>query len=69
MDTASRGGPNAREIWLPPVPVGSTGDAVTGAWVGASERGIGVLGNGWIGRSALATTPATAQATTVGSQT
>jgi hypothetical protein len=69
MDTASRGGPNAREIWLPPVPVGSAGDAVTGAWLGASERGIGVLGTGWIGRSVLATTPATAQAMTVGSQT
>lgn len=61
----SRGGSEACENLLPAVLSGAS----TGAWPGASERGIfGLLGIGRIGRSVLAMNPATAQARTIGSQ-
>jgi hypothetical protein len=54
----------------PAVLVGSTtGDVVTGDWLGPSERGMcGWLGIERTGHSVLATNPATAQAITMGSQ-
>ncbi len=71
MDAASRGGPNAREIWLAAVLVGaSAGNAIAGARFGASDRGMfGLLGIERIGLSVLAINPIAAQARTMGSQT
>jgi hypothetical protein len=70
MGAASRGGPNAREIWLSAVLVGaSAGDAIAGARFGTSDRGIlELLGIGRTGLSVLAINPAAAQARTIGSQ-
>jgi hypothetical protein len=70
MGAASRGGPNAREIWLSADLVGaSAGDAIAGAGLGASDRGIlELLGIGRTGLSVLAINPAAAQARTIGSQ-
>ena len=70
MDAASRGGPNAREIWLSAVLVGAlAGNAIDDAGLGASDRGmLELLGIGRTGLSVLAINPAAAQARTIGSQ-
>jgi len=70
MARVLRGEPNARESGLPEVLADSSaGEAMTGAWLGPSERGMcGVLGIEWSGRSVLATNPTAAQARTMGSQ-
>jgi hypothetical protein len=67
---AARSGPNTRDSRLSAVlGASSAGEAVRGLWLEFSARGTcGGLGIGGIGRSVLAIDPATAQASTMGSQ-